>query len=351
MTTRRVLVLPGDGIGQEVIPAAVTVLQALLPQVELLWGEAGFAAFEKHGSALPAAVLRQAREVDGILFGATSSPSRRVEGYHSPILTLRRELGLCANLRPARSWLVPAARPGVDLVIVRENCEGLYVREERMADPDTALAVRRITRRATQQAAQVALAVALQRARKRTPPQARITVVHKANVLSRTDGLFRQAALDLLHAARKAHPDVTLDIDEVLVDTAALRLVQRPEAFDVLLTPNLYGDILSDLAAGLVGGLGLAPSLSVGQGPPLAEPVHGSAPDIAGKGIANPLAAILAVGLLLAHWGMAQAAARLEAAVEHVLGSGVRTPDLGGSATTEEVTRAILTALSASRAG
>ncbi len=341
MTPLRILAIPGDGIGQEVVPAAVQVLQALVPEVEVLWGRAGFETFRRDGTALPEATRRMAREVDGIVFGATSSPSHPVPGYRSPILTLRKELGLCANLRPVRSWPVPGARPGVDLVIVRENCEGLYVRREHMEDPATAVAWRVITRAGTQRVARTAREVALQRAASRAERRARVTVVHKANVLGLTDGLFRETARATLQATPPP-PGTTLEVDERLVDTAALLLVQKPETFDVLLTPNLYGDILSDLAAGLVGGLGLAPSANVGQGPPLVEPVHGSAPDIAGKGIANPLAAILSVGLLLEVKGYTQEAQHLHRAVHAALTTGPLPPDLGGSASTQEVTQSVL---------
>jgi len=342
MSPWQVLVLPGDGIGQEVIPAAVEILQKLVPQVEVHLGEAGFAVFEKRGTALPEAVLQMARQMDGILFGATSSPSRRVEGYRSPILTLRQELGLCANIRPVRSWPVPGTRSGVDLVIVRENCEGLYVREEEWEGPDTAVALRRISRERSRWVAEIALRVAIYRARRRASQQARITVVHKANVLTLTDGLFRETTLQVFHEARGETKDLHLVVEDMLVDAAALRLVRAPETFDVLVTPNLYGDILSDVAAGLIGGLGLAPSVNLGKGPPLVEPVHGSAPDIAGKGIANPVAAILSVGLLLEQWGLWEEARRLETAVEAVLREGIRTSDLGGSVTTTELSQAIL---------
>ncbi len=342
MSPWRVLVLPGDGIGQEVLPAAVEVLQALVPRTEVHWDEVGFAVFEEQGTALPDTVLQMARHVDGILFGATSSPSRRVEGYCSPILTLRQELGLCANIRPVRSWPVPGARPGVDLVIVRENCEGLYVREERWEEPDTAVALRRVSRRRSRWVAEVALRAAVQRARRRTSRRARITVVHKANVLTLTDGLFRETALQVLQRGGAETKGLHLVVEDMLVDAAALRLVRAPESFDVLVTPNLYGDILSDVAAGLIGGLGLAPSANLGKGPPLVEPVHGSAPDIAGKGIANPVAAMLSVGLLLEQWGLWEEARRLEAAVEAAFRAGVRTPDLGGTASTVAMTRAVL---------
>jgi homoisocitrate dehydrogenase len=329
--TPKVCVIPGDGIGREVVPAAVKVLQATGVPLRFVWAEAGWACFQERGTALPPETLQAVRESDAVLFGATASPSAAVPGYESPILTLRQTLDLYANLRPVRSWPLSGCRPGVDLCIVRENTEGLYVRRER-GDAEQAVAERLITRRASLRVARVACELA--RARR-----GRLTVVHKANVLPLTCGLFRQAVLEVA----ASFPDV--EVEELLVDTAALRLVQAPERFDVLVTTNLFGDILSDAAAGLVGGLGLAPSGNVGEGPGVFEPVHGAAPDIAGQGRANPLAAILSGAMLLRHLGHEEAADRVEAAVETVVAHGPRTPDLGGRATTEEVTQAVCQAV------
>jgi homoisocitrate dehydrogenase len=325
---RRICVIEGDGIGREVIPAAVEVLRATGVDLAFASAEAGFDCFLRRGVALPAETLALAKECAATLFGATQSPSGKVEGYRSPILELRRELDLYANLRPTRSLPIAASRPGVDLLIVRENTECLYVRRER-SDGETAVAERIITRRASTRIMRTACALA--RGRRR-----RVTIVHKANVLVETDGLFRRAALE----AAREFPDVA--VDELLVDTAAMRLVQAPEAFDVLVTTNLFGDILSDEAAGLVGGLGLAASANVGEGCGLFEPVHGSAPDIAGRGVANPLAAILAGALLLDFLGEREAAERVRAAVWSTLADGPRTPDLGGNASTADVTRAVV---------
>lgn len=330
--TKTVCVIPGDGIGQEVIPAAVEVLQATGAPLEFVWAEAGWACFQARGTALPSETWQKVRESDAVLFGATASPSGAVPGYESPILALRQTLDLYANLRPVRSWPLLGVRPGVDLCIVRENTEGLYVRRER-GDGERAVAERVITRRASLRVARVACELA--RARR-----GRLTVVHKANVLPLTCGLFRQAVLEVA----ASFPEV--EVEELLVDTAALRLVQAPERFDVVVTTNLFGDILSDAAAGLVGGLGLAPSGNVGEGPAVFEPVHGAAPDLAGQGRANPLAAILSGAMLLRHLGYPEAAHWVEAAVEEVVARGPRTPDLGGRATTEEVTRAVRAALS-----
>jgi len=322
----RLCVIKGDGIGAEVIPAAVEVLTSTGFAFEALSAEAGWDCFQRRGTGLPEETLETARACDAILFGAVASPSRKVEGYSSPIIELRQQLDLFANLRPSHSWPVPASRPGVDLLIVRENSEGLYVRRER-SDGQVAVAERVITRRGAERIARVACEWAVQRRR-------RLTIVHKANVLPETCGLFRQVALDV------AAEYPSLEVEDVLVDTMALRLVTTPERFDVIVTTNLFGDILSDEAAGLVGGLGLAPSANVGAHA-LFEPVHGSAPDIAGQGIANPMAAILAAAMLLYHFGQPEQGDRVRQAVEHVLSVGPRTPDLGGSAATSQVTEAV----------
>jgi homoisocitrate dehydrogenase len=341
-------VIEGDGIGHKVIPAAVEVLAATRFAFETVHALAGWDCFCETGSALPIETMATARRSDAILFGAVSSPSRKVEGYSSPILGLRQQLDLFANIRPCRSWPIPTSRPGIDLLIVRENSEGLYVRRER-SDGQTAVAERVITRQGAERIARVACELAVQR-------HQRLTIVHKANVLPETCGLFRQTAIDVA----AGYP--TLTVEDILVDTMAMRLVTHPERFDVIVTSNLFGDILSDEAAGLVGGLGLAPSANAGATPPagthqpeaprkpalaLFEPVHGSAPDIVGRGIANPMAAILAVAMLLDHLGQHERADAVRQAVEHVLACGPHTPDLGGSATTAQVTEAIKAQISA----
>ncbi len=334
--TWHLLAIPGDGIGQEVIPQAVRVLQAVDPEVRVVWGDAGWATFRRTGTALPADTLRLAHEVDAVLFGATASPPYRVAGYQSPILALRRAFELCVNLRPIRLWPgVPALHPRLAVWVVRENCEGLYIQEERSPEPGVAEAVRRITRQRSLAVAQEAFRLAMRLAESADRPP-RVTVVHKANVLPLTDGLFREAALQVA----QAFPQV--EVEEMLVDAAAMHLVRSPERFEVVLAPNLYGDILSDLAAGLAGGLGLAPAANLGRGTPVFEPVHGSAPDIAGRGVANPTAAILAAALALDHLGRHQAARWVEQALERTLREGYVTPDLGGEATTVTFTDRVL---------
>jgi len=354
----RVCLIEGDGIGREVIPAARRVLEALgggcgggrsdrvegrqggRPLHGIAWefmiAEAGWATFERQGTALPDETVAACRGADAILFGAVSSPlapvdAKRSSPYRSPIIALRQELGLYANLRPVVSQAVPGSRPGIDLLIVRENTEGLYAGRERRAG-DEAVTERVITRAASERVAQMACEVGRGR-------RGQVTIVHKANVLRATCGLFREAALSVA----SGFPD--LHVEEMLVDTAAMRLVTEPERFDVIVTTNLFGDILSDEAAGLVGGLGLAPSGNVGDGHALFEPVHGSAPDIAGRGVANPVGAILAAAMMLDYLGEGAAAERVRRAVRAVLRDGPRTPDLGGTATTDDVTSAIVEAL------
>jgi homoisocitrate dehydrogenase len=332
----RIALLPGDGIGREVVPAAMRVLQAAGVDAEYVQLEAGYATFERLGNALPPATLEAVRTCDGALFGATSSPSTRTPGYASPILTLRQELDLFANVRPVLSAPVAGSEAGVDFVIVRENTECLYVKREREEDDGARVVAERvITRRASQRVTQAACALAMRRASRRPDGKARLTIVHKANVLALSDGLFRTTALEVV----SAYPG--LDVEEQLVDSMVYHMIREPQRYDVVVAPNLYGDILSDAAAALTGGLGLAPSANVGERDVVAEPVHGSAPDIAGKGIANPVAAIRAAALLLDYLGEAAVARRIESAVDAVLESGVWTPDLGGRATTEDVTEAV----------
>ncbi len=336
--TLHLCVIPGDGVGQEVVPVAVAVLQAVLPEVQLSFAEAGWETFQRTGTALPEATMSAARQAGVVLFGAVASPSHPVAGYRSPIVALRRELDVFANLRPSRSWPLPDARRDIDLLIVRENTECLYVGRERL-EGEVAIAERVISRRGSERVARVAFQLAMQRDR-------RLTIVHKANILRISDGLWRESCL----AVAREFPDV--QTDEGLVDSVAYHLVRQPGRYRVLLTPNLYGDILSDLAAALAGGLGMAPSLSLGERCAIAEPVHGAAPDIAGRGLANPLGAILSVALLLRHvWQRGDLADAIERAVEQVLARGVLTPDIAPATQetvgTHAMGQAVLAALGA----
>ncbi len=343
----RILVIPGDGIGREVIPTAVAVLQATGLPLEFREAEAGWACFEQHGTALPEETLVAARQSDAVLFGAVASPSHAVPGYRSPIVALRRALDLYANIRPVVSMTnhQDISSSMIDMVVVRENTEDLYMGRERLEDDGaTAIAERVITRRASERIVRMAFDLACNR-RTADDQRRKVTIVHKANVLPVTDGLFRETALQVA----REYPDIV--VDELLVDNAALQLVQRPERFDVIVTTNMFGDILSDVASYWGGGLGLASSANIGEQHALFEPVHGAAPDIAGKGIANPLAAISCAAMLLEHlatrsmidnerWTLA--ANRIRHTVTATLANGPRTPDMGGTATTEEVTEAVI---------
>jgi homoisocitrate dehydrogenase len=323
-------VIEGDGIGKEVIPAAVQVLRLVVPDIIIKYGQAGYAAFEKLGTPLPDETLQLAHECGAVLFGAAESPSYPVDGYYSPVIRLRRELQAYANVRPTRYIPVPTARSGVNLIVVRESTEDLYVGLEHTEDEgETGIAEKVITRAATERVARKTYDLAVYSEREK------VTIVHKANVLPQSDGLFRRVALEIA----EHYPEVTTD--ELLVDTAAYWMVKDPTRFDVVLTPNLYGDILSDMAAAWGGGVGLAPSLSIGDGAAIAEPVHGTAPDIAGQHIANPIAAILSVALLLRHhWQRHDLAQQVEDAVRQVVAAGNHTADIyiEGAISTDEFT-------------
>ena len=330
----KVCLINGDGVGREVIPAAAEVLAALSLGLEFAEAHAGFEYFRRSGDAIPDATLAEIEACGVALFGATSSPSTSVDGYRSPILALRQAFDLYANLRPVQSLPGKFSRPNLDLLIVRENTEGLYAGRERL-EGDTAIAERVITRQGSTRIARMAF----EQARKRTPHpafniQPAVTIVHKANVLTITDGLFRECALQVA----QDYPEIA--VKEMLIDAMAMRLVRDPENFDVIVTTNLFGDILSDEASALIGGLGVAPSANIGERVAVFEPVHGSAPDIAGQGLANPIGAILSAALLLDHIGQAAQAARVRQAVHETVKQGVLTKDLGGQAMTKEVTRA-----------
>lgn len=331
----RVALLPGDGIGPEVTAQAARLLQAA-GGIDLVELEVGWSAFERHGDALPHATRTALAGCAGGLLGAVSSPSERVDGYRSPVVALRQELDLYANLRPLLSAPVAGSVDGVDILVVRENTEGLYAGRERWEHQETvAVAERVISRRSTERIARVAFRHGAERARARGGT-ARLTIVHKANVLRLTDGLFRETAL----AVAGEFPEVA--VDEELVDSHLYRLIREPESYDVILAPNLYGDIISDAGAALVGGLGLVAGANAGGGTLIAEPVHGSAPDLTGTGRANPIAACRAAAMLLDALGRSRPAVAIERAVQAVLAAGPHTPDLQGRATTTAVGDAVL---------
>lgn len=329
-----ICLIPGDGIGQEVIPAARRLLEATNLDLAFVEAEAGWATFQRTGSSVPADTLTKVTSSDATLAGAFTSPSHKVEGHQGAIRYMRRTLDLFSNLRPARSRPLPNSISGIDMLMVRENTEGLYVEKERRYG-DLAIADAVVTRRASQRIARVAM----EQARKR---KGRVAVIHKANVLPMTSGLFLETVMSV---AKEEYPDV--EAYDVIVDAAAMRLVRDPGSFDVLVSTNLFGDILSDLMAGLTGGLGVAPSANVGERYAIFEPVHGSAPDIAGHGVANPTATILTAAMMLDHLGESETARRIEAAIDEVLANGPLTRDLGGEASTEQFTDAVIAAYTA----
>lgn len=327
-------VIEGDGVGHEVVPAAVRVLKALLPEVVTHEAKAGFEHHKLFQTPLPQETIDCALYCRAILFGAADSPSFPVDGYYSPIIRLRQMLQTYASLRPTRYLPVATAREGVDMIVVRENTEDLYVVEESMDEASqTSRAQKIITRSATERVTHLAYQLA------RRTEREKVTIVHKANILPQSDGLFRRVALEIA----EQYPDI--QTDELLVDTAAYWMVKDPTRFDMILTSNMYGEFLSDMAAAWGGGLGLVPTLNLGDDAAIAEPVHGSAPDIAGKGIANPTAAILSVAMLLRHhWQMPDAAQCIEDAVRATLQRGSYTVDIAleGALNTEEFTNRVI---------
>ncbi len=329
--TYKLAVIPGPGIGAEVINETVRLLDNTNLTFDYRYFEVGYEVWQKTGFPVPNNVLAEIKKTQACLFGATTTPVR-VPGYKSAIITLRTALGLYANVRPAKSYPNQKGIKGVDLVIVRENTEGMYSGWE-FELPDSAYTIRVITRKATERIARFAFELAMKRRKK-------VTVVTKANVLRKSDGLF----LEVANKVAEYYPDV--DVEEAFVDVTAMRLILKPTTFDVIVTSNLFGDILSDESAGLVGGLGLAPSANIGIDYALFEPVHGSAPKLAGKGIANPMAAILASKMMLEYFGENRWAERIENAIVAVLNEGkILTPDLGGSSSTIQVTDAIINEL------
>ncbi|KAI0160671.1 hypothetical protein GGR57DRAFT_389628 [Xylariaceae sp. FL1272] len=350
MASSRVLrigLIPGDGIGREVIPAGRRILEALPSSLGLKFEftdlDAGFETFQKTGAALPDKTVDILKnECDGALFGAVSSPTSAVKGYSSPIVALRKKLDLFANVRPVKT--VKTAKTPIDMVIVRENTEDLYVKEEQTLESDKyggiyAEAIKRITGRASTRIATIAGEIAQRRALADDKLHAvpTVTITHKSNVLSQTDGLFRTSA----RAALEKFDGVK--IQEQIVDSMVYKLFRQPEDYDVIVAPNLYGDILSDGAAALVGSLGLVPSANVGDGFAIGEPCHGSAPDIEGQGIANPIATLRSTALMLEFLGAREAAQLIYKAVDANLEQGhLLSPDLGGKAKTEEVVADIL---------
>jgi homoisocitrate dehydrogenase len=326
----RICLLPGDGIGPEVVAQAVRVLQALDLDLTFDSGEIGFGAYQRLGSPLPEETLAKIQAADATLFGAVTTPPN-IPGYFSPIIRLRQTLDLYANLRPCQSLPHPASRPGINLVVVRENTEDLYSGVERVEDGgNRAISEMIITRNASEKIIRKAFELA------QTSGFKKVTVVHKANVLRETCGLFRRVALEI------ALQFPAISLEEMLVDTCAMELIRDPGQFEVIVTTNLFGDILSDEASMLVGGLGVAYSGNIGAQAAVFEPVHGSAPRLVGQHKANPVATILSAVLMLEYLGAPASASRLRRAVLEAIRLGQVTEDLGGTLTTEAAAEAII---------
>lgn len=328
-----VVVIPGDGIGPEVIRAAVTVVQAV--QVPITWQThlLGLQALQEQGTAVPEETLAAIRTHKVALKGPTTTPSGG--GHISANVQLRQRLNLHACIRPVMSLPGITTRySNVDLVVVRENTQGLYGGREIEVTQGVNIAMKVVTEEGCRRIAQAAFSYAQQHKRRR------VTIGHKANILKANDGMLLKQTQQIA----EQYPDIVCD--DQLVDALCMQLVQDPTQFDLLLLPNLYGDIVSDLCAGLVGGLGLAPGANLGDEVAVFEAVHGSAPDIAGRNCANPVAAIQSACLLLQHLGYHQQQQRIQTALNAVLQQGqIRTADLGGSASTTEFTQAVADAL------
>ncbi len=323
----KLAVIEGDGVGKEVIPAALQVLDCFPISFEKISVEVGYGRWEKTGQAISDEDIEVLKECDCILFGAVTTPPD--PHYKSVLLTIRKELDLYANIRPIHPI---SGIKGVnesndfDILIVRENTEGMYSGIEEVGSEE-AFTKRVVTKRGSARIAEIACKFA----RKRNQ---NLTIVHKSNVL-KSDTLF-------LNTCRQVADSMNVERNDMLVDAMAYDMIRSPGKYGVVVATNLFGDILSDLGAALVGSLGLVPSANIGEKRAFFEPVHGSAPDIAGQGIANPIAAILSVKMLLNWMGEEKAANQVELAVEKAILNGVKTPDLGGNATTQELTREIV---------
>jgi isocitrate dehydrogenase (NAD+) len=331
MSRRRIAVIPGDGIGPEIMQATLSVLESTGFQADWVPLEAGLSSIAKGHAAVPPETIEAIKEIGLALKSPTTTPSGG--GHQSANVQLRQALDLYANVRPAKT-LPGIAGPfddkKIDIITVRENTEDLYAGIEILPHPDVAQAIKVITRPGCARLCEYGFQLAMRQGRKR------VTAVHKANIMKITDGMF----LEEFHKVAARHPDIVAD--EVIVDNCCMQLVTKPERFDVLVTENLYGDIISDLCAGLVGGLGLAPGANIGENCAVFEAVHGSAPDIAGKGIANPTALILSGVMMLRHVGEQSKAESIMSAVLRIFERGkILTADLGGSVGTLDFAREV----------
>ncbi len=329
----RITLIPGDGIGPEVASNVVRIIEAAGAKVEWETHFAGAQALEKFGETLPQELLDSIKQNKVALKGPITTPVGK--GFTSVNVGLRKALDLYANLRPVRALPnVPCRYPELDLVVVRENTESLYSGIEHVVVPGVVESLKIITEKASTRIARFAFEYARREGRKK------VTAVHKANIMKLSDGLF----LDCFRNVAKSYPEIIAD--DKIVDNACMQLVMRPEQFDIMLLENLYGDIVSDLCAGLIGGLGLVPGANIGEKGAVFEAVHGSAPDIAGQGIANPTALLQSGILMLKYIGEREAAKRAEDAMLQVFAEGkVRTRDIGGTAKTAEFADAIIHAM------
>jgi isocitrate dehydrogenase (NAD+) len=332
MTSTTIAVIPGDGIGPEIMRATLRVIDALKLDLKYDVVEAGLAAQDKFGELLPAATLEAIAKHKVALKSPLTTPVG--EGFTSINVTLRKRFDLYANVRPAISFPGTKAHyENIDILTVRENTEGAYIGEGQAvsADGEVATLTQKITRKGSERIVRYAFELARSAGRKK------VTIVHKANILKSTSGLFLKVAREV-----SAHyPDI--EHNEMIVDNTCMQLVMNPWQFDVIVTTNLFGDIISDLCAGLVGGLGLAPGANIGADAAIFEAVHGSAPDIAGKGVANPCALLLGACQMLGHLGQEAAANRLRVAIRATIAAKDRvTPDLGGSGSTESFADALI---------
>ena len=323
----KIAVIGGDGIGNEVMDSCEYLLDKIDLEFSFEYGIAGFECFNNTGTTLPEETIKIANKSDAVLFGASTS----TPGQPSPIINLRKALNVYANIRPIKSYKgVNCIRDDIDFVIVRENTEGSYSQVE-YGDCEKMIAERHITKKASERISKAAFNLCIKRG------QNKVTCVHKSNVLKKTDGIFKES----FYKVAKQYPQITAE--DYYVDATAMYLLTQPQNFNVIVSSNLFGDILSDESAGLVGGLGLAPSGNIGDHNGLFEPVHGSAPDIAGKNIANPCSMILSASMMLDYLGEWEISNDIKKAVEKVIADcKIRTPDLGGNAFTMDVTKAIV---------
>jgi isocitrate dehydrogenase (NAD+) len=331
--TQTITVIRGDGIGPEIMDATLRVLDAMNLGLSYEFADAGLAALESQGELLPASTMESIRRNRIALKSPLTTPVG--EGFSSINVEMRKRFDLYANVRPAKSFPNTKSRfpSGIDLVTVRENTEGAYSAEGQQVseDGETATSITKTTRRGSERIVRYAFELARRTGRKK------VTVVHKANILKSTSGLFLKTA----RAVAQEYPDI--ECNEMIVDNCCMQLVMKPEQFDVIVTTNLFGDIISDLCAGLVGGLGLAPGANIGTDAAIFEAVHGTAPDIAGQGKANPCALLLGAAQMLDHLGKCDDAERLRRAIVATLeAKDALTPDLGGSGTTTTFADAII---------